>query len=109
MKGRTMKTAATAAAAAIPDVINPSRRDRSQPPPPSVINSSTTPNPVVSSEDLNADSFYPRSGAIACQVVQRKKHGDSEIVEIDTAIPWHIESIAGQKFFDVLPGQLVEF
>jgi hypothetical protein len=65
--------------------------------------------PVVSSEELKADSSYPRSGVIACQVIQRKKHGDSEIVEIDTAIPWHIESIAGQNFFDVLPGQLIEF
>jgi len=64
--------------------------------------------PVVSSEDLNADSSYPRAGIIACQVVQRKKHGDSEIVEIDTEIPWHIESIAGQNCFDVLPEQLIE-
>ena len=64
--------------------------------------------PVVSSEDLNADSFYPRSGVIACQVVQRKRHGDSEIVEIDTAIQWHIGSIVGQNCFEVLPGQLME-
>ena len=65
--------------------------------------------PVVSSEDLNAYSSYPRAGVVACHVLQRKKHGDSEIVEIDTEIPWHIESIAGQRCFDVLPDQLIEF
>jgi hypothetical protein len=29
--------------------------------------------PVVSSEELDANSSYPRTGVIACQVVQRRK------------------------------------
>ena len=65
--------------------------------------------PVVSSGNLNADSPYPRTSVIACRVIQTKRLGDSEIVEIDMKLPWSIESIAGQSCFDVFPEQLIEF
>ena len=64
--------------------------------------------PVVSSEDLNPDSHYPRPGVIVCQSIQRKAQDDFEIVEIDTMTPWGIETIEGESRFEVLPEQLVE-
>jgi hypothetical protein len=65
--------------------------------------------PVVTLEDLNPRSSYPRIGIIACQRLARKRVDDLEIVKIDTAKPWAVESIDGQASFVVLSHQLVEF
>jgi hypothetical protein len=65
--------------------------------------------PVVSSENLDAGSSYPRAGVIACQVIERRNIDGREVVEIETELPWHIESTAGNSSFDVLPDQLIEF
>src|SRR4051812_4265560 len=63
--------------------------------------------PVVTFEDLDARSSYPRIGVIACEVVERKQVGDREVVKVDTLKPWAIESRDGQSVFHVLSNQLV--
>jgi hypothetical protein len=44
--------------------------------------------PIVTAEDLDAESRYPRPGVIACQVVERRVGMDAtEVVIIDTERP----------------------
>ena len=64
--------------------------------------------PVISLEDLDAQSLYPRDTIIACEVIQRRPHRDSEIIEIDTKSPWGVFSVQSESLFDVLPEQLIE-
>jgi hypothetical protein len=66
--------------------------------------------PVVSTENLTAQSTYPRDGIIACLLIARCATADGrEIVTVDTEQPWGIESKTGQTQFDVFHDQLVEF
>jgi hypothetical protein len=65
--------------------------------------------PVVSAEDLWADSLYPREGFIACTVISVDRDADGrEIVTVETEEPWGIESTTGQVRFEVFRDQLVE-
>ena len=61
---------------------------------------------VVSLEDLDAASTYPRSGSIGCEVVERKFIDGVEIVTINSAMPWGIESVDGEEVFCVRSDQL---
>lgn len=63
--------------------------------------------PVVTVEDLDATSSYPRSGAIACRVVDRRVAADYEIVTIDTTEPWGVEAVNGETRFEVRSDQFV--
>ena len=66
--------------------------------------------PVVSDEDLDAGSVYPRAGVIGCQVVGARVPSDGkELIIVDTEQPWGIESKAGETRFEVLREQLIEF
>ena len=66
--------------------------------------------PVVSLEDLDAESNYPRPGLIACQVLERRAGADGrEVVVIDTELPWHVAATTAQTRFEVRPEQLEEF
>jgi hypothetical protein len=65
--------------------------------------------PVVTLSNLHANSTYPQPGVIACQIVERRKAGDREIVLADTELPWHIESTDGKTRFEVFDSQLIEF
>ena len=64
--------------------------------------------PVVSLEDLDAASAYPRPGSIGCEVIERKFIGGVEVVTINSAIPWGIESVDGEEVFCVRSEQLKE-
>jgi hypothetical protein len=65
--------------------------------------------PVVSTEDLDYSSTYPRAGVIACEVVARRTDGEGrEVVEIDTELPWHVETVEGVTRFTVWPQQVME-
>jgi hypothetical protein len=65
--------------------------------------------PVVSLENLTADSEYPRDGEIACRSISSRVTTDGrEVVTVDTEQPWGIESTAGQTRFDAFREQLVE-
>ena len=63
--------------------------------------------PVVTLEDLDEKSDYPRVGIIACEVVERKRVGLREVATIDTTKPWGLESVDGQSSFQVWSDQLV--
>ncbi len=65
--------------------------------------------PVVSSDDLNAESEYPCAGIIGCTVVgSRGVSGGRDLVEVDTESPWGIESTEGRTRFVVFRDQLTE-
>ncbi len=59
--------------------------------------------PVVSNENLQRDSTYPRDGTIACDVnlIWTDELG-RDLSRIDTSQPWGIESKAGITEFVVL-------
>jgi hypothetical protein len=64
--------------------------------------------PVVALADLDANSSYPQPGIIACRVLSRRLHPDGrEIVSIDTASPWCVESTTGDTVFEVFATQLM--
>jgi hypothetical protein len=56
--------------------------------------------PVVTTENLNATSTYPREGSIACEVIEDELVG-SPLVRIDTSKPWGIEATDGTTTFVV--------
>lgn len=65
--------------------------------------------PIVTEEYLDQESIYPQNGFIACEIVERRIVDNLEIVKVNTELPWHIESNAGETMFEILPEQLVEF
>jgi hypothetical protein len=65
--------------------------------------------PVVTAENLDAGSTYPRQGVVACRVLERRVEADErEIVVIDTEQPWGVEATTGETRFLVRPQQLVD-
>jgi hypothetical protein len=65
--------------------------------------------PIVSDENLDAGSAYPRPGFIGCQVVGTRVPSDGrKLIIVDTEQPWAIESKTGQTRFEVLDEQLIE-
>lgn len=63
--------------------------------------------PVVSLEDLDANSIYPQPGIIACEVIEQNSAGGVDIVKINCERPWGMESVEGNVLFTVLPHQLL--
>lgn len=65
--------------------------------------------PVVSREELHADTAYPRPGLIACTLIERRiAPTGREVLVVDTATPWGIESTTGETRFEVHPTQVVQ-
>lgn len=65
--------------------------------------------PVVSAEELDARSSYPRSGLIACRVLDRRNdEAGREFLLVDTATPWGIEATSGETQFEVFAEQLID-
>jgi hypothetical protein len=63
--------------------------------------------PVVTLADLDANSSYPQTGCIACQVVERQVGTNGvEVVTINIGSPWGVEDAAGKTQFDVFSTQL---
>jgi hypothetical protein len=63
--------------------------------------------PVLSGEDLDAASAYPRKGSVGCEVLARWRNNDGrELVRVTTARPWAIESTEKESEFVVLAEQL---
>jgi hypothetical protein len=66
--------------------------------------------PVVTEENLRAESDYPREGIIGCEVISSRCEADGrELVLVDTEKPWGIESKAGTTRFEVNRNQILEF
>lgn len=65
--------------------------------------------PVVTLAELDAHTVYPQPGSIACNIVSGGSLADGRaIVRIDTAAPWHVETVDGETCFDVFPEQLID-
>jgi len=63
--------------------------------------------PIFTVEDLDANSEYPRPGAISCEVLERyQDEKGQELVRVSTIKPSDIESIEGLSEFTV-PANLV--
>ena len=64
--------------------------------------------PVVSQEDLSFDSTYPRTGRVACRVVEEwRDESGRYIARVSTEEPFHIESDGGFTEF-VVPSTMVK-
>lgn len=65
--------------------------------------------PVVTADDVHESSVLPYPGTVACILLEKQEHKDGrQIVLIDTARPWGIESTAGLTQFYVFSEQLFE-
>lgn len=63
--------------------------------------------PVVTAEDLDADSEYPRPGTVRCEIIKRyRDEKGQELVCINTDRPICIESTEGLSEFTV-PANLI--
>src|SRR5688572_30503148 len=65
--------------------------------------------PVLTTEDLSSSSSYPRPGVIACQVEREWTNDKGQsLVQVNTELPWHVESTTGATRFAVLAAQVHE-
>jgi hypothetical protein len=65
--------------------------------------------PIVTAENLWADSVYPAEGFIAGTIIGVDRTTDGrEILTVDTERPWGVESTSGEFRFQVFRDQLVE-
>jgi hypothetical protein len=65
--------------------------------------------PIVTADDLDARSTYPRDGIIDCIVISARRNADGlEILLVDTEQAWGIESKSGQTRFEVFREQVLE-
>jgi hypothetical protein len=64
--------------------------------------------PIVTTEDLDANSSYPKKGVVACTIIERSTLGGREVVTVDTDSIWGVESVDGETKFKVLPENIVE-
>jgi hypothetical protein len=61
--------------------------------------------PIVTNEDLDADSAYPQPGIVGCEIVkQYQDHKGQRLVCITTGRPWSIETAEGLSEFTVSAG-----
>jgi hypothetical protein len=65
--------------------------------------------PVVTAENLGAESSYPQRGVVACRIVGHRTGDALEVVVIDTTEPWGVMATTGETQFEVRPEQLEEF
>ncbi len=64
--------------------------------------------PVITHEELDEHSTYPRPGFIACEIMEQYTvAGGSEVVMISTSRPWSVETTEGKTIFEVDFGQMV--
>lgn len=64
--------------------------------------------PIVSEEELDANSEYPRQGHIAGTLIERRIDAmGGELLIVDTARPWGIEATSGETQFEVRPEQVI--
>jgi hypothetical protein len=63
--------------------------------------------PVVTAEHLWSDSTYPSPGVIACRIERELKDQTGQtLLQVNTELPWHVESTTGETRFVVQIGQV---
>ena len=63
--------------------------------------------PIVTRENLDADSSYPKQGVIACRIIEKKYIANREVFRVNTKESWGVESTTGDFDFDIFPEQLL--
>ena len=64
--------------------------------------------PVLTTDDLDENSEYPREGVIACEAIKEWDDKDGrKLVTVDIGKPWAIETIDGLTQFDILQKDLI--
>lgn len=58
--------------------------------------------PVVTLEDLDGASRYPRPGTIACEIIEH----NGQTARVSTARPWGIQSVEGETELEI-PAELL--
>lgn len=65
--------------------------------------------PVVTLEDLDASSVYPREGFVGCEIVKEwKDDSGRSLVTVSTEKPWAIDTVEGCFDFDLPSEQVIE-
>ena len=65
--------------------------------------------PVLTSEDLDANSAYPQDGVIGCEIIKQWTDKDQRLIfTVTTEKPWSVDTIDGLTEFDILEEQLIE-
>ncbi|RFS14450.1 hypothetical protein [Emticicia sp. C21] len=65
--------------------------------------------PVLTLEDLDENSDYPKEGVVACEILKKWEDANGRtILTIDTEKPWGIYTIEELTRFDLLEEKLVE-
>jgi hypothetical protein len=65
--------------------------------------------PVVSLEDLDINSIYPREGIVGCEIIREWKDDEGRIIlTVSSDKPWAIDTIEGLTEFDLLAHQVIE-
>jgi hypothetical protein len=58
--------------------------------------------PIVTNEDLDADSAYPQPGIVGCEIVRQYQDDKGQrLAPITTSRPWSIETAEGLSEFTV--------
>ncbi len=66
--------------------------------------------PIVTLEDLDANSEYPQDGIIACEIVKEWKDSNGRMVfTVNTSKPWGVDTIDGLTEFDMFEEQLTDY
>ena len=66
--------------------------------------------PVVSSDDIDANTPYPCPGVIACIIIDRRLDTSGrQLIVVDTTKPWGVESTDGVTQFEMLQDNIVEW
>jgi lactoylglutathione lyase len=63
---------------------------------------------IISLENLDRNSDYPKEGLVACEVVKESKGNNGRIIYTVRCILWGVESIEGLTEFDLFGEQLTE-
>jgi hypothetical protein len=65
--------------------------------------------PVVTSERLDANSLYPRTGVVACEIRESQTTPSGErLLVVNTGSPWGVVSIDDENIFTVKEDEIFE-
>ena len=65
--------------------------------------------PVVTKEDLDANSKYPAKGIVACEIIKAYTDKNSRLLRtVSIEKPWDISTTENLYEFDVLKDQIIE-
>lgn len=65
--------------------------------------------PVLTTEDLDESSTYPKNGSIACEIIREwEDENQRKLITINIGNPWSVETTNGLTQFDVEQKDLID-